>query len=94
MRLFFFSVLTIFCLISFGQETKNNFEFSISFAACFQNDLVGLKVNGKTLIISQKVTSDPVLGIDYRKECYDCITNTDTISFSLDLDNKFRLKPK
>jgi hypothetical protein len=40
-------------------------EFSISFASCFYNDIVGLKVNCNTLINPQKVTSDRVLGITY-----------------------------
>jgi hypothetical protein len=84
---------SLFALTSSGQETKEGFEFSISFAACFQNDLVGLKVNGKTLIRTQKVTSDPVLGITHLSAYQDnkavWVTNKDTKQqFPLFANNK------
>lgn len=41
-----------------------------------------------------RVTTMPSKVIGYRKDCNDCITNADTIPFSLGLDNKTYIKAK
>lgn len=68
-----------------------DFEFSISFAACFQNDKVGLKINGTTLINSQKVTSNPVLGLTHLEAYQD---NKALWVIKNDIKQQFPLLPK
>jgi hypothetical protein len=63
MRKLLIYLLIVLYLPSFGQKSKEDFTYSIVFASCFQKDLVGLRVNGITLISSQIVSSDPVIGI-------------------------------
>ena len=63
MRIILIYIFSIYSLTSLGQKAKEDFKYSIVFASCFQNDLVGLKVNDTTLISSQRVSSDPVIGI-------------------------------
>jgi hypothetical protein len=63
MQIFLIYFLAALSLSSYGQKPKEDFTYSIVFASCFQNDLVGLKVNDTTLISSQNISSDPVRGI-------------------------------
>jgi hypothetical protein len=58
MRIILIFLSCFFCTTTFGQKLNNAYKYSIVFAACFQNDLVELKINEVLLISSQKITSD------------------------------------
>jgi hypothetical protein len=62
-------ILTLLFFISltaniFGQNKKAAYQFSIQFASCFDNDMVGLKINGTKIFDSlQMTTYDKVIDI-------------------------------
>lgn len=63
MRILLIYFLCFLNLTSKGQKPTRGLVYSIVFASCFQNDSVGLKLNGATLINSSFVSSDSGRGI-------------------------------
>ena len=55
MKLFLSLSLTLISILSFGQTSKDSIDFSISFSSCYDNDFVGLSINGVKVFDNVKI---------------------------------------
>jgi hypothetical protein len=63
MRELLLTILFSHSLLRPDLAQEDDFDYSIAFAGCFENDKVALKLNGIVVMEPVRVTSNPVLGI-------------------------------
>jgi hypothetical protein len=64
MRYFAIIIFTFCAATSFSQARKPEFEFSIRFASCFKNDIVGLRINEVQIFDTLQITTfDKIIDI-------------------------------
>jgi len=54
------AILLLLPLQVFCQQVENDFDFSIFFGNCFNSDSINLNINGRRVILNQKLQTNPV----------------------------------